>query len=90
MPRPATVFHHANVLVLGGGMGAGPHRGLREEAGDTLMDLSPASHNHSPGHSRTQREEGGETEERRQRQRDREKRKTEWGNRDMVKGGITD
>lgn len=48
--------------------------GLREQAGDTLMDLGPASHNHFPGHLRTERKEtkrwpedierqSGETEE---------------------------
>lgn len=46
----------------GGWGGVGPQRGLGEQAGDTLMDLSPASHNHSPGHSRTDREGRSETE----------------------------
>lgn len=65
---------------------AGPQRGLGEQAGDTLMDLSPASHNHSPGHSRTERER---VEERQRRGgRDRGKRKIEWKNREGGKGGI--
>ena len=53
-----------------GKAGPAPRRGLGEQAGDTLMDLSPASHNHSPGHSRTEGEGGSDTEETRQRQRD--------------------
>lgn len=56
------------------GRGGGHQRGLGEQAVDTLMDLSLASYNHSPGHSRTEGEREGETEEGRQRQEDEQRR----------------
>lgn len=79
VPRLATVFHLANATAVGGlekGQrgGVGRQRGLGEQAVDTLMDLSLASHNHSPGHSRTEGEREGETEEGRQRQKDGQRR----------------
>lgn len=94
MPCLATVLCHANAPPLGGpeegqrrggwvwGWDTGPRRGLGEQAGDTLMDLSPASHNHSPGHSRTEREGGRETEERGQRQRDRQRKEKDRARRE--------
>lgn len=85
MPCLANVLHTANTWSVGckREVGwAGPQRGIGEQAGDTLMDLSPASHNHSPGHSRTERER------KKKRDRDRGKRKIEWKNRVGGKGGI--
>lgn len=85
-PCLAAVLCHANALphcqLVGrrrakeGGeeRGAGPQRGLGEQSGDALMDLTPASHNHSPGHLRTEREGKRETEECRWRQRETENR----------------
>lgn len=62
-----------------GGRWGGSQRRLGEHAGDTLMDLSPASHNHSPGHLRTEREGGRETDESKLRQRDRQRKEEDRG-----------
>lgn len=91
MPCLASVLHTANAWSVGckREVGwAGPQRGIGEQAGDTLMDLSPASHNHSPGHSRTEREREKKRQRRGGRDRDRGKRKIEWKNRVGGKGGI--